>query len=442
MKKHLFICLLGITNFVLFAPLADAQPVAPEFGDVVQITDSELDSRLGRTPKGSLAFDNQGVLHLVYTEQNAEGTGLGTPGLMLYTAYEDGAFSTPLRFRSEEGDGVPFNSGGNPALAPQDDGSVHLVWHDYRYSTSASGGNQTEVYYRKLLPDGQFAADELRLTDNSANSWRPEIVLTPDNRIVVCWYDYSEHGTGDLLYALSGTDQTFPSAIDFNSQLVAAANPNEEGVILPQVAVDSQGHLHFVWTAADISGYSYSNERLVYGVVENPDDRVLTQRQVVSAPATSTTDGGKIAIAADDTIWVAWTNYESDIPNIQLASKAAGATSFSEAITLSENNYPDGVEQSDIAIASDGTVYVVWVDFNAGAGDIFLRIYDPASQSLSEIIQLTTDDFDNDEKPAIAAGPDGAIAIVWERELEEAPVNLAMLYWEGESAVDSWMIFE
>ncbi len=433
--------MFGITILAFVLQPVYSQPSIPEFGSILPITDSDLASRLPRSPVSTFQFDSNGNLHLVYTEQNAEGTGLGTPGLMLYTAMNNGSLSDPIAIRSEVGDGVPFNSGGNPALALQDDGTRHFIWHDYRHSTSASGTNQVEVYYRKLQPNGQFAGEEIRMSDNTGNSWRPKIVLTPNGRLVASWYDFSQNSLGNLLMAISDSDQTFSSPIDFDSQVISSASPNGEGVITPQIAVDSQERLHFVWTVAELSGFFFQNEKLVYGTIESLDDLTITQHQSVSERGTTSTDPAKITVDGNDTLWVVWTNFVNDIPNIQLASKSSGSETFNAAIPITENDLPDGVEQADVAVASDDTVYVVWVDFRTGSGDIFLRAYDPSTQSLSEIYQLTQDEFYVDEKPGIEISPNGQITIIWERDVD-GRVNLNMLQSESASFAPAWMLYQ
>ncbi len=440
MKSHFF-CVLGITFIVFVVQPVYSQPAIPEFGSILPVTDSDRASQLSRSPDGSFQFDSNGNLHLVYTEQNTEGTGLGTPGLMLYTVRSNGSFSPPLAIRSEVGDGVPFNSGGNPALALQNDGTVHFIWHDYRHSTSASGTNQLEIYYRKLLPNGQFAGEEIRLSDNSGNSWRPKIVWTPDGRLVASWYDFSQNSLGNLLMARSDSNQAFSSPIDFDSQVISSASPNGEGVITSQIAADSQGQLHFVWTVAELSGFFFQNEKPVYGTMQSSDDPTITQRQSISERGTSSTDPAKLTVDGNDTVWAVWTNFANDIPNIHLASKSSGSETFDAAIPITENDLPDAVEQADVAVAPDGTVYVVWVDFRTGSGDIYLRAYDPSTQSLSERSQLTQDEFNVDEKPGIEISPNGQIAVLWESDVD-GRVNLNMLQTESTSFVPAWMLYQ
>lgn len=427
--------------FCMIFQNAWTQPVVPKFGDAMQITDTDLASLLARNPEGSFMYDSQGRLHLVYTEKNAEGTSVGNPGLMLYRNYADGEWSEPLPIRSNAGEGIPFSNGGEPALWVQDNQTIHFVFHDYRHSTSSSGTNQTEIYYRKLLPSSEFESDEIRITDNEKNSWRPKIALNQDNQIALVWYDFSQNSLGDLMLALSDSNQQFPSTNDFAGQVIANANPNGEGVQMTSAVFDHAGRLHAVWTAAELEGFSYVNERLIYGVLSDPSSRMLDQRIEVSSRGTLSTDPAKIQIAGDDTIWIVWTDMKTQIPNIFLASKMHDQSDFNDPIQISDNDLPDAVGLADIAIAPDGKVYVVWTDYRTGEGDIYLRIYDPASKALSEIVQLTTDDLNVDEKPGIAISPTGQTAILWESDVE-GRTNLMMLLLESETSIQEWMLLQ
>ena len=268
-----------------------------------------------------------------------------------------------------QGEGIPFCNGGEPALWVQDDQTVHFVFHDYRYSTSSSGTNQVEVYYRKLLPSGEFESDEMRITDNEKNSWRPKIALNQDNQIALVWYDYSQSSLGDLMLALSDSNQQFPTATDYASQVVANANPNGEGVQMTNAVFDHEGRLHVVWTAAELDGFTYVNERLIYGVLNDPASRTLDQRIEVSSRGTLSTDPAKIQVD-DDTVWIVWTDMKTQIPNIFLASKKIDQSEFSDPIQISNNDLPDEVGFADLAISPDGIIYTVWTDYRTGEGDI------------------------------------------------------------------------
>lgn len=411
----------------------------PVFGEAAAVTNTDTESRLARSPEGSLLFGPDGRLHLAYTEKNDEGTSLGTPGTMLYRVYSDGGWSEPLPVRSNAGEGVPFNSGGNPSMALNPDGRIHFAWHDYRHSTSSSGTNQVEIYARTLLPDGQFDSDEIRLSDNTGNSWRPKIALGSGGRLIVAWYDFSESSLGDLLLAVSDGNQVFSGDRSFESQVVRAANPDGEGVLLPQIAIGADGGLRAVWTGAELEGFFFQNERVFYGEIADPSSLDLSERIELTPQGSRSTDPAKIALAGDGTVWALWTDYAGGIPNIAVARKPAGAAAFLEAMAVSDNDLPDMVGQGHMAVGPDGRLHAVWTDYRTGGGDVYYRLFDPPSGSWSDIVPLTFDDFNVDEKPAVAAAPDGRVAVVWERGTDGRR-DLAMRISEGVNAAPDWAL--
>ncbi len=434
---------IGVLLFLAgsISSLSQAQATIPDFNEAIPITDTEKASVLARNPLGSIQYDANGQLHLVYTEENTEGTGLGSPGIMLYQIYDGQSWREPLPIREEMGEGIPFTSGGNPALLVDETNSIHFTWHDYRHSTSDSGTNQVEVYYRRLNSDGSLEP-EVRISDNTGNSWRPKISQSQNGQLAIGWYDFSTNSVGDLLVAFSDENQQFNANGEFSEQFIGGANPQGNSLLLPQIGFDRENRLHATWTLAELSGFFFQNERLFYGLLDTPDSRELSQVQEITPQGTSSTDPAKFVFDSNDTLWMVWTNKQTPIPNIMLASKTSTQTIFSEPIPISNNDVPDAVEQANVATAPDGSVYVVWTDFRTGEGDLYMRRYDPASQSLSDILQLTTDDFDPDEHAVLEISDSYEIALIWEKEVEGRR-NLMMRTARGESvAVTDWWMFE
>ncbi len=444
-RKYLF--LFSNTAFLLIIAglfnSAGSQPAIPQWGEAMSVTDTDTASLLSRSSSGSIAFAKDGTLRIVYTEKNNTGTSVGNPGQMYYRVFQGGQWNVPLAIRSMEGNGVPFNSGGNPAMQVDSDQSVHFVWHDYRHSTSTSGTNQLEIYYRKLSSDGTLG-EEIRLSDNAKNSHRSKIGQNSLGQLIVSWYDYSQNSLGDLLLAISDTNQVFPSDKSFESQVVSSANVDGAGVLLPQIALDSQDRLHVVWTTAQLDGVIFSNEKLFYGVLENPSQRIMTQIQQLSSRGTLSTDSARIAVGSDDSVWVVWSDYTTQVPQILLAQKSAGADQFGDPIVIAENDLPDMIEQPNLAIAPDGVVYVVWTDYRTGEGDIYLRAYDPQQGLMTDPLLLTNDDLHPDRvppidvNPVIAVNSQGQIALVWEQTIE-GRTNLVMQMTNA-SAILDWTL--
>ncbi len=434
-------------GMLLGGSLAYTQPELPTFTDPVRLTVSETDTVLSRNTHGSLMFGDDGALHLVYTERNEEGTGSGLPGFMLYQVHRDGVWSEPLPFRSETGDRVPLNSGGNPSLYPAPDGSVHFVWHDYRNSTSSLGTNNVDVFYRRLLPNGQFEDKEQQITSHDGNQWRPKIRGFSNNQLAIGWYDFFQDSGPDMLVTFSDESGFFDSNEPLEERLVQGANldgnpaPDPHltlGVVIPDFVYDSQGRLQTVWT----KGFTDADANLSYGVVASPPSRTLSSSVEISPNGGAFGDPPKIYADQDDNIWIVWTDRTDGVNhNIHIAKKGPGADSFESPIAITGFASPDVVERADIAIAPNGMVYVVWSDFRDTEGDLFLRVYDPATQQLSDELRLTEKILTVDGQPAIDIAPSGEVVVVWQSE-RDGNVELYMLSSQIESSIQNWNQYE
>jgi len=89
---------------------------------------------------------------------------------------------------------LTWNSGnsGYPAIAVDDSGRIHVVWHDFM------PGNW-EIYYRKSADGGSTWMTKQRLTWNSGGSVFPDIAVDSSDDLHVVWFDYTP-GNGEIYY--------------------------------------------------------------------------------------------------------------------------------------------------------------------------------------------------------------------------------------------------
>lgn len=446
-QRRGMICSVCVYIVLLFCnPMANAQPELPVFSDPVRLTVSDTETVLSRNTHGNLMFGEDGALHLVYTERNVEGTGIGLPGMMLYQVLRDGEWSEPLAFRSETGDRLPLYSGGNPSLYPAPDGSVHLLWHDYRNSTSSLGTNNVDVFYRRLDANGTLG-DEQQIAGYEGNQWRPKIRGVSNNQIAIGWYDFFQETGPDMLVTFSDENGTFNLDEPFAERWVQGANPDGSvasdphlslGVVTPDFAYDSQGRLHTIWT----KGFTDADATLSYGVLASPPSKTLTNSFEVSPNGGAYGDPPKIYVDAEDQVWIVWTERVDGLNhNIYLAKKTPDASEFEVPIAITNYTSPNVVERADIAISPNGLVYVIWTDFRDTEGDLFLRVYDPAAEQLSGELRLTEEILTVDDQPSIKLSPSGEMVVVWQSE-RDGNTELYMLSTQIETSVMDWKRYE
>ena len=430
-----------------FAVLASAETSLPVFSSPTRITLSDTPTVLTRNVRGSMMYDRQGVLRLVYTERVEGSSDIGESGNMYYGLLKNNTWSQPLPIRSGTSQTAPYNHGGNPALFVSEDGTVNFVWHDYRNSTSLSGLNNLDIYFRRLLPSGEFKETEYRITSHEANQYRPKIFGMPDGQLAIGWYDFLRAEGPDFLVTFSDSNGIFSTEESFETQLAEDANIDKEplpgshfflGVVIPQFEIDSKGHLHAVWT----TGFTETQGTLNYGLMSSPPDRSMNPAVRISKTGSSFFDPPKIRIDSNDTAWIIWRErVEEKFHNIQLAHKSLAEDSFSIPIKITNYNTPNMVEYPDFAVAPDGCIYMVWADRREGSPGLFAQVYNPAEKQLSQEIKLTNSPDFTETHPCIEISRNGDISIVYESD-RDGNTELYLIQAKIETAVEEWRHFE
>lgn len=123
----------------------------------------------------------------------------------------------------------PYHSG-FPSVAAS--GSlVHVVWEDNRDGSGA-------IYYKRSTDEGLSWGEEIRLSDESGDSWMP-CVAASDSGVHVVWSDWNDGLQGEIYYKRS-TDEGITWEPD-------ARLTNSSGdALFPSIAADGS-MVHIVW---------------------------------------------------------------------------------------------------------------------------------------------------------------------------------------------------
>jgi BNR repeat-like domain len=188
----------------------------------------------GSSDLGDLAVDTSGNPHLVWNATPAVGYDE-----LYYRKGIDGGLNWTTTQR------LTWNAGYSAwsSITCESSGHVQVVWEDY------TPGN-TEIFYKRSPNLGISWGTSQRLSWNSAQSRFPDIAADPDGLLHVVWEDDSS-GNFEIYYRKSPDNGTSWSAVQ---RLTWTSNWCQN----PEIAADSSGNLHLVWS------YSPSGNTEIY----------------------------------------------------------------------------------------------------------------------------------------------------------------------------------
>lgn len=156
------------------------------------------------------------------------------------------------------------------------------------------------------------------------------------------------------------------------------------------------------------TAYSFTTEMRTFG----------SNRRVSGIDAVST--GAPATVSdAEGNIWAAWHAGEEEARDIYVARLRAGQEAFDTPVPITT----DSADQCnpDIALAGDGSLYVVWQDNRRGNWDIYLSTTSDGETFTRET--LVTDSNDNQIEPVVALGgaSPGTAYIAWQDDRNGNP---------------------
>jgi len=241
------------------------------------------------------------------------------------------------------------------------DGNIHIVWN-------SNFGRA--IVYTMLSPSGATLIDDMEVVaDASANLRHPAIAIGPDGRANITWYrrdnDVSfiqidpaaalQDGTAGNLELLRTIAEVPVSAVD------------ELQSVHPRLAVDSRGHIHFVWRNGDRN----VDSPVMYSRLDETGAQIVEPTEV--DPGTGDRDRRAswptIAVDQDNNAHIAVGRAEfSDDFEIRYAmvDGDTGALRIASTQVTETNNahskYPE------ISVDGDGNIIIVYQERNGLGG--------------------------------------------------------------------------
>jgi hypothetical protein len=307
------------------------------------------------------------------------------------------------------------------------DGAAAGTWTKVATSTSASGtftvpfGSGAGIYdVATVAVDGVGYREATSVkTSIRAISWAPSTVvnadtgsalqdnvayaMSPDGTLYAVWDDM-RNGNSDVYFS-----QRDPSSGAWSAETRLNTDTTTTSQRTPAIAVDGSGNVYVVW-ADDRAG---STDTDIY-FVKRTGTTWGANTKVSDATSASIQDQPRIAVTPAGMAVAVWVDKRSSQTNIYSARLAAGATTWSANFKVTGNTSA-AKAAPDVAMASDGTAWVVWQDARTNAGDIYAASLGPTATAWSTNTRVDDDTVTTgvDRSPRIGIASNGNLLVAW-----------------------------
>jgi hypothetical protein len=304
---------------------------------------------------------------------------------------------------------LPYGSIGDAHACVGPAGDFMVVW------SVADLSAKSDVFARVYDAAGAPKTSELEVNTYTTDyQSAPSVGCGADGSFVVTWSSYPQDGDGSGIFAQRY--DTAGSAVGTEFQV---NNTTANNQAWSDVAVDDDGSFVVAWsdtTLAPPGGVPpFRNLRArVFdstAAPEGPDFPVATTLGYsgVTRP--------RIDSDGDDDFVVVWAEYVDGLsPDVKARRYENGVAGTAFVV----NSYTTGIQgEPDVAMGSDGDFFVVWSsepnDFlqDGSMSGVFGQWYDADGDASGNVIQVNEYTIGAQYAPAIAAGVDGAFAVVW-----------------------------
>lgn len=379
-----------------------------------KVATGDYNFRMSHNPNHSMVVNRGGTVHLVFWSGYL-ATLPGSPSAVWYaTRSPDGLWSQPLAIDDSYISTGTRLGGRHPSLIVTSDTTVRVFWHDYRHCTGSQNWmDNTEIYMDTKQAGGSFSADDVRLTETSAshdgdNAYLAKAAVAPDGRIYVTWYDFHFNpNCSDIFLARSQDDGRFEAPFDMERARLtdASERDNRPSYTMADIAIDTQGAVHLVWTKGLNEGLGVFYARVV-------GDDLATGPLLLTDNGGSYWDPPRITAGPNGDVVVLWTEMLGHNGTAIVAARLRrGAAAFEQPAPISAS--PDELWEPDGELDTRGLLHLVWIERKDAHSRVVYGVYDFGSQRLIGQEEINGN-LSDASRPVIALDSRGFVHIAWE----------------------------
>jgi hypothetical protein len=309
-----------------------------------------------------IATDNSGGLHAVWKDWRNDADGYAAPSGGI-----DGKHNVTIYYSNSTDDGETWSPnmrlmngtigewGSFPYIAVDSRDIIHVVW-----STQEAGTGVRHVLHTRSLDSGKSFSEPKTIDNSSGTASYPSIAIDENDVTYVAWEDDRNSTTGEDIWFAKSTD----AGLNFKGH--KAVHKDTQSLIqrFPRISARA-GMIGVVWYNepffANISFVSSFDEGQSFGspIVVN-DDFSLVWR-----------DWPSLWIDETQYVSVAWMTERNGNEDIYFANSTDKGQTFSTNQKVNDDSGTDYQRYVDIAMDTNGYVYLVWMDDRNGNWDIY-----------------------------------------------------------------------
>ncbi|MEW5985932.1 MAG: hypothetical protein AB1791_04805 [Chloroflexota bacterium] len=341
---------------------------------------------------------------------------------------------------SASGGGLSNTTGASrlPAAAVAPDCTPYVVWYD------DSNGN-TEIYGRRWDETswqevGAGSASGGGISNNGSASLRPSLAIAPDGTPYVAWHN-NNGGTYDIYVRRWNAQSQTWEEVGSGSASGGGISNNSTNSFSPAIGIAGDGVVYVAWE----DGATLTSE--VYVRRWNGETWEEVGGASASGGGISNSAGNSmvptIAFAPEGVPYVAWNDDTDGDEEIYVRRLSADESNWEE---VGDNSaQAGGISDNDgdsagpaIAMATDGTPYVVWRDNSNGNYDIYVRRWNETAGNWDEVTAGSasgggiSNSSGHSYSPTMAIAPDGTVYVAWDDVSDsEGDTEIYVRRWSG-----------
>jgi hypothetical protein len=309
-----------------------------------------------------------------------------------------------------------------PDAAMSADGAAYLIWDDYR------SGNNGDIYFSLRDPvSGTWSANQKVSDDTTGRTqWNAAIAVDGSGAAYAVWQDQRDgRKTPDTnIYFSKRSGGVWSANRRVNDDTGAAALQ-----ATPRIAVTTAGGAVAVWEDHRASLWNVYSSRLVAGGLAWAANLRVTDN------ATSRKFDPNVTIGADGTAYAVWDDDRAGNSDVWFSTLLPGASSWTANVRISDDPGIAAQYEPRISIASNGDLYVLWLDDRVPSTEVRMSRL-RAGSSTWEASRVVSDAAAVPVSLAVGLASSGAAFAVWQ---DARGTSYDVWGAEFDVATDAWL---